>query len=48
MENLQVGNSRTEDEIKEFLERFDPWVSSNGLQQPIVMNGKLISKGMQR
>ena len=49
MENLQVGNSRTEDEIKEFLERFDLMgVFQNGLQQPIVMNGKLISKGMQK
>ena len=49
MKNLQGGNTRTEEEVTEFVERFDLMgVFQNGLHQPIVMNGKLISKGMQK
>jgi ABC-type multidrug transport system fused ATPase/permease subunit len=49
MKNLQIGNTRSEKEITEFIEQFDLMgVFQNGLQQPIAMNGKLISKGMQK
>ena len=49
MKNLQIGNERTEDEIQTFLNKYDLMpVFQNGLKETITMNGKLISKGMQK